>query len=89
MNLAKLKRSNAPAVMCGPHTDKVAEVDHTAPLAGTGQIVNELADLELLPAVLDRANSNKVSERLLAPAKSFHDAGLLSNAEFADMEACF
>ena len=48
-----------------------------------------MANLELLPAALNRAKSDKVGERQLAIAKRFHDAGLLSDAEFADVQARF
>ena len=88
-NLAKLKRGNAPTVMRGPYAGQIAEVDHIVPLAEAGQIGNELANLELLPAVLNRAKSDKVGERQLALAKKFRDAGLLSDAEFADVQRRF
>ena len=59
------------------------------PLAEAKQIGNELANLELLPAALNRAKSDKVGERQLALAQRFHDAGLLSDAEYADVQARF
>ena len=73
-NLAKLRRGNAPTVMRGPYA---------------GQIGNELANLELLPAALNRAKSDKVGERQLALAKQFCAAGLLSPAELAEVQARF
>ena len=88
-NHAKLKRGNAPTVMRGPYAGQIAEVDLIVPLAEAMQIGNELANLELLPAALNRAKSDKVGERQLALAKRFHDAGLLSDAEFADVQARF
>lgn len=58
-------------------------------LAEAGKIDNELANLELLPAILNRAKSDKVGEGQLALARKFHDAGLLSDVEFADVQGRF
>lgn len=88
-NLVKLKRGNAPTVMRGPYAGQIAEVDHIVPLAEAGRIGNELANLELLPAALNRAKSDKVGERQLVLAKRFHDVGILSDAEFIDVQARF
>ena len=52
--------------MRGPYAGQIAEVDHIVPLAQAGGIGNELANLELLPATLNRAKSDKVGERQAA-----------------------
>ena len=88
-NLAKLRRGNAPIARRGPYTGQIAEVDHIVPLAEAPEVGNELANLEMLPATLNRAKSDKVGERQLALAKKFHDAGLLSDAALASIQARF
>jgi hypothetical protein len=63
--------------------------DHIIPLAQAHELGNELANLEMLSATLNRAKSDKVGERQLALAKKFHDAGLLSDATMANIQAKF
>ncbi len=88
-NLAGLRRGAAPTVTRGPYVGQTAEVDHIVPLAQARGIGNELANLEMLPASLNRAKSDKVGERQLALAGRFHDAGLLSDAEMAQVQTRF
>ena len=59
------------------------------PLAQAHEVGNELANLEMLPATLNRAKSDKVSARRLALAKKFHEAGLVSDAMMANIQAKF
>ena len=88
-NLAGLRRGAAPTVTRGPYAGQTAEVDHIVPLAQARGIGNELANLEMLPASLNRAKSDKVGERQLALAGRFHGAGLLSDAELAQVQTRF
>ncbi len=88
-NLAGLRRGGAPTVTRGPYVGQKAEVDHIVPLARARGIGNELANLEMLPASLNRAKSDKVGERQLALAGKLHDAGLLADADFARVQARF
>lgn len=88
-NLEKLKRGNAPVVMRGPYTGQIAEVDHIVPLAQAHELGNELANLEMLPAALNRAKSDKVGERQMALARRFRSAGLISAESMARLEARF
>ncbi len=88
-NLAGLRRGAAPTVTRGPYVGENAEVDHIVPLALAGSLGNELANLEMLPAALNRAKSAKVGERQLDTAKRFHEAGLLSDAELATVQDRF
>ena len=88
-NLAGLRRGDAPTVTRGPYVGQKAEVDHIVPLARARGIGNELANLEMLPASINRAKSDKVGERQLALAGKLHDAGLLSEVEFAHVKARF
>jgi hypothetical protein len=88
-NLKRLRHGAAPIVTRGPYTGETAEVDHIVPLAQAYEIGNELANLEMLPATLNRAMSDKVGERQLELAKKFRDAGLISEATMANIQAKF
>lgn len=70
-----------------PHAGQSAEVDHLVPLAEARQIGNEPANLELLPAALDRARSDEPSERQLDLAKRFQAGGPLSAKSMAIAQA--
>lgn len=88
-NRAALRRGNAPTVTRGPYTGQKAEVDHIVPRAQALETDNELANLEMLPAALNRAKSDKVGERQLALAKKFREAGLISEATMANVQSKF
>jgi hypothetical protein len=82
--LARPRRGNA-----DPTSGRLPKWDHIIPLAQAHELGNELANLEMLSATLNRAKSDKVGERQLALAKKFHDAGLLSDATMANIQAKF
>ena len=86
-NRALLRRGNAPVVRRGPYAGQTAEVDHIIPLAQANEIGNELANLEMLPATLNRAKSDKVGERQLDLAKKFRAAGMISEETMANIQA--
>ncbi len=65
-----IRRGHTPIVTKGPYTGQAADVDHIVPRAKSLETDNELANLKMLPAKLNRAGSDKAVERLLAPAKS-------------------
>ena len=88
-NLQGLRTGQAPTVTRGPYAGQVAEVDHIVPLSLAPEVGNELANLEMLPADLNRSKSNKVGERQLALAKKFKDAALISEATLANVQARF
>lgn len=86
-SMARLRRGDAPTVHRGPYSGEIAEVDHIVPLAQAPEVGNELANLELLPATLNRAKSDKVGDRQLALAKRFRSASLISDATMARVQA--
>ncbi len=88
-NRIRLRHGSPPIVTRGPYTGQTAEVDHIVPLAHAFEIGNELANLEMLPAALNRAKSAKVGERQLAVARQMHDAGLITDATMAKLQARF
>jgi len=48
------------------------------PRAVCPELANQVMNLELLPASLNRAKSDKITERARVFAKELYDAGLLS-----------
>jgi hypothetical protein len=88
-DLRALRHGSAPIVNRGPYAGQTAEVDHIIPLARAYEIGNELANLEMLPATLNRSKSAKVGERQLDLAKKFRDGGLISEATMANIQASF
>lgn len=77
-NLKKLRNGSAATVTRGPHAGQAVEVDHIVPRSLAPEVENELANLELLPASLNRRKSDRVGERQLAHARQLHTAGLLT-----------
>jgi hypothetical protein len=77
-NLDRLRKGRAATVTRGPYTGEAAEVDHIVPVSLAPEIGNELANLELMPATLNRRKSNRVGPRQAAHARILHQAGLLS-----------
>lgn len=86
-NLERLRRGAPPVVMRGPYAGQIAEVDHIVPRAHAFEADNELANLELLPARLNRGKGAKVGDRQLALAKKFFDAGLIPESTMVRLQA--
>lgn len=81
-NLALLRRGLAPVINKGPYKGQVAEVDHIVPKAVCPEVENEIANLELLPASLNRSKSDKIGPRQRDMAKKFFEAGLISEKSY-------
>ena len=62
----------------GQYVGQEAEADHVIPRAICPELQNQVMNLELLPASLNRAKSDKVTERGSLFAKELYDAKLLS-----------
>ncbi len=77
-NLRRLERGRSAIITTGPYQGELAEVDHIVPVSLAPELGNELANLELTPASLNRRKSNRVGQRQWAYAQSFHEAGLLT-----------
>ena len=86
-NLWRLRHGNAPVVTRGPYVGQNAEVDHIVPRSVSLETDNELANLEMLPAALNRAKAAKVGDRQLALARKFREAGMITDATMARIEA--
>jgi len=86
-NLRQLRHGHAASVTRGPYAGQSAEVDHIVPRSLAPEGENELANLELLPALLNRRKSDRVGERQVAHARQLHAAGLLRAESLARVEA--
>jgi len=62
----------------GQYAGQEAEADHVIPKAVCPELENQVMNLELLPAKLNRAKSDKVTDRAKGFAKELYDANLLS-----------
>ena len=88
-NQELMRRGNAPRVTRGPYSGEPIEVDHIVPYSVAPEIGNELANLEMLPRSLNQRKKAKVGERQLAVAQQMQNAGLLSTATMARVQAAF
>jgi hypothetical protein len=82
-NRERLRRGNAAVVTRGPYAGANVEIDHIVPVSLAPEVGNELANLEMLPAPLNRLKSNRVGPRQLSHAEALAQAGLLSPESLA------
>ena len=76
--MAELRRGKSAAITKGLYEGQEAEADHVIPRAVCPELQNQVMNLELLPASLNRAKSDKVTERARLFAKELYDVKLLS-----------
>ena len=76
--MAELRRGKSATITKGQYVGQEAEADHVIPRAICPELKNQVMNLELLPASLNRAKSDKVTERAKVFAKELYDAKLLS-----------
>ena len=76
--VAELRRGKSATITKGQYVGQEAEADHVIPRAICPELQNQVMNLELLPASLNRAKSDKVTERACLFAKELYDAKLLS-----------
>ena len=76
--MAELRRGNSATITKGQYAGQEAEADHVIPRAVCPELQNQVMNLELLPASLNRAKSDKVTERARIFAKELYEAKLLS-----------
>lgn len=77
-NLEQLQRGRSPIITTGPYAGEKTEVDHIVPRSLAPETDNELGNLELMPASLNRKKSNRVTSRQVAHAELLFQAGLLT-----------
>jgi hypothetical protein len=76
-NLEQLRRGRAPTITAGPYSGEKTEVDHIVPRSLAPETDNELGNLELMPASVNRRKSNRVNSRQVTHAEKLFEAGLL------------
>ena len=81
--MAELRRGKSATITKGAYAGQEAEADHVIPVAVCPELSNQVFNLELLPAKLNRAKSAKIGERQKVFAKELHDAKLLSDEGWA------
>ena len=86
-NMEELKRGKTATITKGEYVGQEAEADHVIPRAVCPELQNQVMNLELLLAKINRSKSDKVGERQMVFGKELHDAGLLSAAGWAAIQA--
>ncbi len=76
--MGELKRGKSATITKGQYAGQEAEADLVIPKAVCPELQNQVMNLELLPASLNRAKSDKVTDRAKVFAKELYDAKLLS-----------
>jgi len=80
--MAELRRGKSATITKGQYAGQEAEADHVIPRAVCPELQNQVMNLELLPASLNRAKSDKVTDRAKVFAKELYDAKLLSETSY-------
>jgi len=76
--MAELRRGKSATITSEQYAGQEAEADHVIPRGVCPELQNQVMNLELLPASLNRAKSDKVTDRAKVFAKELYDAKLLS-----------
>jgi len=76
--LAELRRGNCATITLGPYAGQEATADHIIPRSICPELDSQIFNLELLPAQMNSAKGNKITDRARVFAKELYDAGLLS-----------
>ena len=84
--MAELRRGKSAMITKGEYAGQEAEADHVIPRAVCPELQNQVMNLELLPAKLNRAKSDKVTERAKIFAMELFEAKLLSGEGWRTVE---
>ena len=76
--MAELKRGKSATITKGEYAGQKAEADGVIPSAVCPELQNQVMNLELIPAPLMPAKSEKVTDRARVFAKELYEAKLLS-----------
>ena len=85
--MAELRRGKSATITKGQYAGQEAEADHVIPRSVCPELQNQVMNLELLPASLNRAKSDKVTDRAKVFAKELYDAKLLSEQGWRKVSA--
>jgi hypothetical protein len=80
--MAELRRGKSATITKGQYAGQEAEADHVIPRAVCPELQNQVMNLELLPASLNRAKSDKVTDRAKVFAKELYDSKLISETSY-------
>ena len=78
--MAELRRGKSATITKGQYAGQEAEAALVIPRSVCPELQNQVMNLELLPASLNRAKSDKVTDRAKVFAKELYEANLLSEA---------
>ena len=84
--MAELRRGKSATITKGQYAGQEAEADHVIPRSVCPELQSQVMNLELLLASLNRAKSNKVTDRAKVFAKELYDAKLLSEEGWRRIE---
>lgn len=76
--IAELRQGKSAMITKGQYAGQEAEADHVIPKAVCPELENQVMNIELLPAKLNRSKSDKVTDRAKVFAKELYEAKLLS-----------
>ena len=76
--MAELRRGKPATITKGQYSGQKAEPDGVIPVVLCPELQNQVMNLELLPASLKQAKSDKVTDRARVFAKELYEAKLLS-----------
>ena len=76
--MAELKQGKSATITKGQYAGQEAEADDVIPMSLCPELQNQVMNLELLPASLMPAKSDKVTDRARVFAKELYEAKLLS-----------
>jgi len=76
--IAELKQGKSATITKGEYSGQKADADDVIPRTVCPELQNQVMNLELIPAPLMRAKSDKVTDRVRVFAKELYEAKLLS-----------
>jgi len=86
--MAELKRGKSATITKGQYAGQEAEAGLVIPNAVCPELQNQVMNLELLPASLNRSPSDKVTDRAKVFAKELYDVKLLSDEGWTKVQGC-
>jgi hypothetical protein len=81
-DLDDMRHGKTATVRKGPYAGEILSVDHIIPRAIAPELDNVIANLELMPLSVNRKKNDKIGDRQISMARTFNDAGLLSDGAF-------
>ena len=85
--MAEMRRGRSPTITRGEFAGQEVEIDHVIPRAVCPELQNQIINLEFLPSSLNRAKSDKITDRAKVFAKELYDAKLLSEVGWKAVES--